>query len=154
MTDLIMRRHIAASRETVFAFLVEREKLLRWLGVGADLDPVAGGKVRIDVTGGDVVEGEFLEITPPERVTFTWGWLGSRDVPPGSSTVTFDLVADGADTLLTLTHTGLPNGEDDSHAIGWTYFFRRLQQAADGGAPGPVSTAELETTTPILEETR
>ena len=35
--------------------------LLRWLGVGADLDPVAGGKVRIDVTGGDVVEGEFLD---------------------------------------------------------------------------------------------
>ncbi len=152
MTELIMRRRIAAPRETVFAFLVEQEKLLRWLGVGADVESRVGGKVRIDVTGGDVVQGEYLEIDPPERVAFSWGWLGHADVPPGSSTVAFDLVAVGEETLLTLTHSGLPGGQDDAHAAGWTYFLARLRTVSAGGDTGPVSTAELGTTIAILEE--
>jgi uncharacterized protein YndB with AHSA1/START domain len=152
MTELVMRRRIEAPREVVFSFLIERDKLLRWIGVGADLDARVGGKLRIDVTGGDVVEGEYLEIDPPARVGFSWGWAGNDEVPPGSSTVTFDLVADGAATLLTMTHSGLPDDQRDNHAVGWTYFFGRLQTAGSGGDPGPVSSAELGTTIPILEE--
>lgn len=152
MTELIMHRRIAAPPETVFAFLTERDKLLRWLGVRAELDVRPGGAVRIDVTGGDVVEGEYLEIVPPDRVSFTWGWSGDDDVPPGSSTVTFDLASDGADTILTLTHAGLPDGRHDAHATGWTYFLNRLRVASTGGDAGPVSMSDLGSTITVLEE--
>ena len=151
-SELVMRRNIAAPPETVFSFLVEQEKLLRWLGVAAEVDPRVGGAVRIDVTGGDVVEGTYLEITPHERVTFTWGWADHPDVPPASTTVTFELVPDGTGTALTMTHAGLPAGIADEHAVGWTYFFARLRLAATGGEPGPVDTADLGTITPVLED--
>lgn len=152
MTDLVMRRRIEAPRETVFSFLVQQEKLLRWIGVSADINPEVGGTVRIDVAGGDVMEGRYLEITPPERVSFTWGWTGNAHVPPGSSVATFDLVADGSATLLTMTHSGLPDDQCENHAAGWTYFLKRLRSATTGGDPGPVSPADLGATTPILEE--
>ena len=153
MADLVMRRRIAAPPATVFSFLIEPEKLLRWLGVQGDIDPTVGGRVRIDVTGGDVVEGTYLAIEAPHRVSFTWGWTGHPDVPPASTTVTFDLEPDGDGTALTLTHAGLPAGVDDEHAVGWTYFLARLPVAVSGEEPGPVDLADLADLTPILEET-
>ena len=45
---------------------------------------------------------------PPLRVVMTWGWDGSDEVPPGSSTVRIELDATDAGTRVRLTHTGLP----------------------------------------------
>ena len=152
MDDLVMRRRIEAPIETVFSFLTEPEKVLRWLGVSGEVDARPGGALRIDVTGGDIVVGHYLEITPPTRAVFTWGWIDHPDVPPASTTVSFDLEHDGEATVLTMTHADLPAGMDDQHAIGWTYFFGRLRSVATGGDPGPVSTHDLGSITPLLED--
>ncbi len=72
-------------------------------------------------------------------MSFTWGWEGSADFPPGSSTVTIDLTTDGDETVVELTHSGLPRGSADDHVGGWVHYLTRLEVAATGGDPGPDS---------------
>lgn len=128
---------IAAAPETVFGFFTEPEKMIRWKGTSAELDPRPGGVYRVDVSGRDIAVGEYVEIDPPRRVVFTWGWEGNEQVPPGSSTVEVTLEPDGDGTIVRLVHRGLPVGEGTGHAEGWEHFLPRLAVAATGGDPGP-----------------
>ena len=148
-TDAItLEQRIAATPEAVFEFLVDPEKLLRWMGTEADIDPRPGGRFWLNIKAGDgenAAQGEYLEVDPPNRVRFSWGWVGSDDVPPGSSIVTFDLRADGPETVVTLTHTGLPGGMDDQHLEGWSHFLPQLVTvAAYEASRGELLQAELE----------
>lgn len=83
-----------------------------------------------------VARGEFVEVDPPRRVVFTWGWEGHDRVPPGSTTVELTLEEDGAATILSLRHSGLPDGESAAlHEEGWTFFIPRLATTVAGGDP-------------------
>jgi uncharacterized protein YndB with AHSA1/START domain len=129
---------IEARPETVFEFFVDPEKMSRWKGSSAELDPRPGGTYRVDgIAGGATVVGEFVEIDPPSRLLFTWGWEGDEEVPPGSSTVEVTLTRDGDGTLLRLVHRDLPAGQGARHMEGWEHFVRRLVEAAAGRDPGP-----------------
>ena len=140
-----LEQHIAAPPEAVFEFLVDPEKLLRWMGTEADIEPRTGGRFWLNVNGNDKAEGQYLEVDPPNRVSFTWGWVDSTDVPPGSSTVTFDLHAVDNGTEVILTHSGLPGGSGDQHLEGWSWFFPRLVSvAAHHVARESLRLAELE----------
>jgi uncharacterized protein YndB with AHSA1/START domain len=46
---------IDAPPEIVFEFLTNPAKLIRWLGLKAELDPRPGGIFRVDPNGRDVV---------------------------------------------------------------------------------------------------
>jgi uncharacterized protein YndB with AHSA1/START domain len=87
---------------------------------------------------GDVVLGEFVELDPPRRLVQTWGWEGpSGSMPPGSTTVAFELVPRHDGTLVRVTHSGLSRGAAaDSHARGWDHYLPRLAAVASGGNPG------------------
>ena len=138
--ELHLTERIAAPRETVFGFLVDPELMLRWMGTEVDLEPEPGGKFWLNATGTDIASGSYVEIDPPNRVVFTWGWEGSAAVPPGSSTVTITLTPDGEDTVIDLFHTGLPGGANDEHSKGWTYFLGRLVIVSAGGELDPSDT--------------
>jgi uncharacterized protein YndB with AHSA1/START domain len=128
---------IDASPETVWEFLVDPEKLMRWKGINADLDAQPGGTFRCEVIPGHIARGEYVEIDKPNRLVFTWGWDGSGDVPPGSSTIVIELASDGDGTSLHFVHKDLPNAEAiASHAHGWDHYLPRLETAAGGGDPG------------------
>ncbi len=128
---------IDASPETVWEFLVDPEKLMRWKGINADLDAQPGGTFRCEVIPGHIARGEYVEIDKPNRLVFTWGWDGSADVPPGSSTIVIELASDGDGTSLRFVHKDLPNAEAiASHAHGWDHYLPRLETAAGGGDPG------------------
>jgi uncharacterized protein YndB with AHSA1/START domain len=127
---------IKASPETIFEFLVDPQKLMRWKGVEAELEPSPGGRFRVNVTGKDIVAGEYVEVDRPHRVVFTWGWEGDEHVPPGSSTVEIRLTPDGDETLMTLTHRDLPEPALEAHVQGWEHFLPRLVEAAEGRDPG------------------
>jgi uncharacterized protein YndB with AHSA1/START domain len=120
-------QRIAASPATVFSYLVEPAKFNAWMGVGAELDPRPGGRLRIDVDGEHFAIGEFRELDPPHRVVMTWGWENNDAVPPGSTTVEITLTPDGAGTILRLRHHGLPSEiEKGSHQGGWDLYMGKL----------------------------
>ena len=128
---------IDASPETVWEFLVDPEKLMRWKGINADLDTKPGGIFRCEVIPGHIARGEYVEIDKPNRLVFTWGWDGEEGVPPGSSTIEIELAADGDGTSLRFVHKDLPSAEAvASHAHGWDHYLPRLETAAAGGDPG------------------
>jgi uncharacterized protein YndB with AHSA1/START domain len=121
----------------VFRYLTESELWSRWQGESAELDPVAGGRVVIRMSEDQVVEGSFVEIQPGARVVITWGWRDHPRMPPGTTTVEFDLVADGDGTIVRLTHRGIPADDVPIHRQGWDVFLPRLATVAAGGDPGP-----------------
>ncbi|HEX9599084.1 MAG TPA: SRPBCC domain-containing protein [Gaiellaceae bacterium] len=133
---------IAASPETVWQFLVDPDKAIRWMGQTASFDPRPGGQYRVEVIPGHIASGEFVELDPPRRLVHTFGWepgeQGDNAVPAGSSTIEIELVPDGDGTTLRFTHRDLPSAEAaQSHAHGWDHYLERLVIAAPGGDPGP-----------------
>jgi uncharacterized protein YndB with AHSA1/START domain len=137
---------VRARPETVFAFFTDAALYRRWKGQDAELDPRPGGLYRVQMPGPATVEGSFVVIEPPRRIVFTWGWVGSTEVPPGSTTVEVTFARDGDDTVVRLAHLGLPTGSSrDEHAAGWEHYLARLTVAAAGGDPGPdpMATASI-----------
>lgn len=135
---------IRARPETVFPFFTDPELMVRWMGGSAELDPRPGGVCRVDINGRHVASGEFVEVSPPERVVFTWGWESEESpVRPGTSTVEVTLAADGEDTVVRLVHRDLPSEDSaSSHSEGWGHYLDRLLIAGGGGDPGPDPWAE------------
>jgi uncharacterized protein YndB with AHSA1/START domain len=129
---------ISASPETVFAFFVDAEQMIRWQGVSAELDARPGGIFRLEVTPGWMAVGSYVKVDPPRFVSFTWGWEGDvAPVPVGGSLVEVTLEADGDETVVSLRHSGLPSEESvAAHLEGWTHYFERLAIVAPGGDPG------------------
>ena len=130
---------IDASPETVWELLTDEREATRWMGQAAEFDLRPGGVYRVAVIPGNTASGAFVEIDPPRRLVFTWGWEegSSSSVPPGSSTVEFELAPSGDGTLLRFRHSGLPSAEAAaSHGHGWDHYLARLAGAAAGGDPG------------------
>jgi uncharacterized protein YndB with AHSA1/START domain len=123
--------HIEARPETVFAFFTEPSKMALWLGRQATLEPQPGGQVRVEVNDTRTIVGKFLELIPPHRIVFTWGWEGHASVPPGSSTVEIRLESEGEGTWVRISHSGLPNEQEQAnHARAWEPALGRLTVAA------------------------
>jgi uncharacterized protein YndB with AHSA1/START domain len=131
--------HIDASPDTVFEFFTDPVKMVRWKGESATLDPRPGGIYRVEMNEQAIAVGEYVELDPPNRIVFTWGWEGGyASTPPGSSTVEFTLTPDGDGTLVRLVHSRLSTPESaEAHGHGWDQYMPRLAIAAAGGEPGP-----------------
>src|SRR6201981_2573049 len=82
----------AASPAAVFALLTDPEKILRWMGTEAEMEPQPGGLYLVNVTGARFARGAFREVVPVHRLAYSFGWDGSEVVPPGSSLVEIDLI--------------------------------------------------------------
>ena len=141
-TEVTRELTIAARPETVWEFFVDPEKAIRWMGIDATLEPEPGGLYRVEVVPGTVARGTFVELEPPHRLVFTWGWEPradgeTYDVAPGESTIEVRLEAEGDGTLLRFAHRELPSaGAAAKHGHGWDHFLPRLVEAAGGGDPG------------------
>jgi uncharacterized protein YndB with AHSA1/START domain len=127
---------IDASPETVWEFFVDPTKVMRWMGIDAELDPQPGGNYCVNVISGNTARGEFVEVDRPHRLVFTWGWDGNEAIPPGSSTVEAVLTPEGNGTSLHFVHRDLSAEQAASHAKGWDHYLQRLEIAAAGGDPG------------------
>lgn len=115
---------IQARRETVFRFFTDSTRWAAWWGAGSTIDPKAGGRVLITYPGGVEASGEVIDIAPPERLTFTYGYSTGTPIAPGASLVTIRLEAcgvGGRDTRLTLAHAFSDAAVRDQHVQGWRY---------------------------------
>ena len=144
---------ITAPPEHVFGFFTDPARYVTWMGSQARLEPVPGGEYWIRMRDGFAAAGEFVELRPPHRVVFTWGWADDDaaqhvkgDQPPadasalraGSSRVEVLLAADGTGTRLTLRHHDLATDQlREAHREAWTAYLARLGIRAAGGDPGP-----------------
>jgi uncharacterized protein YndB with AHSA1/START domain len=136
--DIVREVLIAAPPEAVFPYFTDPERMVVWKAVDATLDPRPGGIFRIDVTGRDVARGEYVEIDPPHRVVFTFGWESEGSpLPPGASTVEITLVPEGDGTRVRLVHSDVPDEIRAGSAEGWDHYLPRLVTAVEGGTPGP-----------------
>ena len=138
--SLVVRREtrVPAPPAAVFALLTDPDKILRWMGTEAQVEPHTGGLYLVNVTGARFARGAFREVVPVHRLAYSFGWEGSEIVPPGSSLVEIDLIEEPEGTLVRLTHSGLPNAEQCAgHAEGWAHYLDRLATAAAGRDPGP-----------------
>jgi uncharacterized protein YndB with AHSA1/START domain len=128
---------IAAPPATVFAFLTDPDKLLRWMGTEAKMEPHLDGLYLVNVNGRDTAEGRFTEVIPVHRLAYSFGWRGRDKIPPGSSLIEIDLIEREGGTALHMTHSGLPDSEAClAHEEGWAHYLGRLAVAAPGGDPG------------------
>lgn len=154
-TSLRFTRTLAASVETVWAFLTESDKRGRWLATG-DMELREGGGVTLRFVHADLssvkeptpepykpyengvtTHGVITRCEPPRLLAFTWG--GSQGVP---SEVTFELTPQGEGTLLVLTHRKL-NSRNDMVDVagGWHTHLGVLSARIEGREPGPFWSA-------------
>ena len=128
---------ISARPETVWRYWTDPQRMCDWWGATAELDPRPGGICRVEMGGGPVMRGEYIELVPYERIVFSFGWEptdAGPDIAPGSSTVEVTLVADAGDTIMVLRHTGIPDAYVDRHRAGWEQFLALLAGAAASSA--------------------
>src|SRR4029077_11512309 len=106
----IVRRetHIAAPPATVFAFLTDPEKILRWMGTEATMEARPGGLYLVNGIGAMGARGTFREVVPVHRLAYSFGWEGNERVPPGSSLIEIDPIDQEGGTLLRLAPQAPP----------------------------------------------
>lgn len=112
---------ICASPDTVFRFFTGNARWAKWWGAGSTIDAQPGGSVLIRHPNGVEVTGEVIEIQPPQRLVFTYGFASGKPIPPGSSRVTIDLAEASGGTRLKLTHEFAEEAVRDQHVQGWRF---------------------------------
>ena len=115
-----------APREVVFAAWTEADRLKRWWGPGffetvsAEVDLRRGGRYELLLEPGSMrLVGEFREVTPPQRLVYTWRWV--EGVPDTrESLVTIEFREAGAGTQVVLVHDNFVGpGPVEMYDEGW-----------------------------------
>lgn len=133
---ITFERVIDATPDEAFAMFTDPERLRRWQAVSAAVDLRVGGEYRLTVTPSHIASGTFSEIDPGRRLAYTWGWMGSDDVPPGASTIVVEFEPAGDKTIVRITHAGLTSDQAAGHTEGWTHYMSRLGDATGSGDAG------------------
>jgi uncharacterized protein YndB with AHSA1/START domain len=135
---------INAPREAVFRYFTDSSHWAKWWGAGSTIDSRPGGKIYIKYPEGTEVAGEVIEVSPPERIVFTYGYVKGVPIAAGSSRVTIQLAAAGAATKLTLTHELADAALRDQHVQGWRYqlslFSNVVADEINSGASGAIDS--------------
>jgi uncharacterized protein YndB with AHSA1/START domain len=134
-----LQRRFRASPDRVFRAWTEPAALREWwcppgwIAGDIDIDLRPGGTYRIEMRriGGDerlAVHGEFLDVTPPRRLVYTWSWEGAF-AAKAPTLVTVEIDASEDETVLTLRHENFADAEIRSqHRTGWIAACNRLDQ--------------------------
>lgn len=112
---------IDAPPATVFRYFIDSDRWAAWWGQGSTIDARPGGRVFVRYPNGAEASGKVVEVEPPSRITFTYGYL--KGAPgPGESlvTITLDRAGSGG-TRLRLTHDFADVADRDHHVQGWRY---------------------------------
>jgi uncharacterized protein YndB with AHSA1/START domain len=138
---LRLERSFDASREDVFDAWTNPEVLKRWWagepdwdGSIAEVDLRVGGTIRLGMHDPEadvehVGGGEFTEVSPHDRIAYTWTWENGESPDSVDSLVAVDFLdqEDGRTTVV-LTHSGFKSAESrDSHTGGWNACLDNLE---------------------------
>jgi uncharacterized protein YndB with AHSA1/START domain len=125
---------IDADPMTVFDLFTTAAGLRQWMARDATIDLRPGGHWRWVHDDGAVCSGRYLEIDPPSRVLFTYGWEEGPfpDIAPGSTEVEVRFDGRNGGTTVVVEHRGLTDVNAERHSAGWAYFIGLLAQVAIG----------------------
>ena len=112
---------IGAPPKVVFRYFTDSERWAAWWGAGSTIDARPGGRLFVRHPGGIESSGEVVEIAPPSRIVFTYGFNSGKPIGPGESRVTVELTAEGKGTRLNLSHAFAEAAPRDEHVQGWRY---------------------------------
>jgi glutathione S-transferase len=144
--DLTVKRLIRAPRQKVFDAFLKPDLVRQWMGprsfkvTSVEMEARTGGRYRVTMqarTGESAtVNGTYKEVTPPERIVFTWKWEGEQmgALPETLVTVMFAerRGTEGAETEVQLLHSGFPAPEArNSHDAGWQGCLNKLADLTD-----------------------
>jgi len=132
---------IQAPREIVFSYFTDSARWARWWGKGSTIDPRIGGAVLLVQPGGMQVAGEILEIDPPARLVFTYGYVSGTPMPVGASLVTLRLEDDRQGTRLDLSHEFADEKVRDDFVQGWRFQFSLFANLVSNDLHAGASTA-------------
>ena len=140
---------IAAPVEDVWEAIAAREGLTRWFVEEAQVEPGAGGSVRVSWGEGMEIENRIDVWEPPARLRLLGTFGGALEDPMVEEYV---LETRGGTTVLRFVHGGIPDSPDwdgmyESTKRGWGLFLRNLRHAVERH-PGEPRTSRY-TTTPV-----
>lgn len=129
-TTLRITRTFPAPRDQVFRAWTEPAQLERWFARATDqhttrvhaLDLRAGGSYRIEMKNPEgriyLLVGTYREVTPPERLVYTWKL--ETDPQFGETLVTVEFAERGGSTEVRLTHERFLSKEAlEAHSQRW-----------------------------------
>lgn len=129
---------IRAPRGTVFAFFTDPARWAAWWGEGSTIEARPGGRVYIRHPNGIEAGGEVLDVDPPARLVFTYGFASGTPIPVGASRVTITCEETVGGTRVRLRHAFAEPGVRDEHVQGWRYqlslFANVVANAVQAGA--------------------
>jgi uncharacterized protein YndB with AHSA1/START domain len=145
LTELVMKREVAAPREQVFSAWTDVAKAAHWwaprgfttLSCEMDVRPGGAWRRRMRTPDGALVTkyGVYREIAAPERLVFTYNTEGGGIDDP-ETLVTVTLVDLGGRTRLTLRHTLFEtDAQRSDHEGGWTGCLERFAAFVAGSGP-------------------
>ncbi len=139
MTDVTITKSVffAASRETVWGFLTQKEKLALWF-FDAEADLVEGEeyaliKAQDDGSVSKMCWGKVLEMDGPARLVYSFS---IKPFPGDETTVVWELEAVHGGTKLSMTHERIGAAGEAALGLfmsldeGWDEHFARLRKAA------------------------
>ena len=112
---------IGAPPAAVFKYFTDPVRWAAWWGAGSTIDARPGGRVFIKYPGGNEASGEVVDIAPPSRIVFTYGYNSGTPIAPGDSRVTIALDAVTQGTRLRLSHAFADASVREEHVQGWRY---------------------------------
>ena len=125
---------IDAPPPVVFGYFTDPEKYKQWMDSIAVINPVPGGEYQYIHPTGRTASGKFVDVVPPKRLVFTWGWQGSENIPPGSSRRRGQIHSENKGTRVFLVHTGIcQNDLRQKHLEGWVQRLNHLEQLVAKG---------------------
>jgi uncharacterized protein YndB with AHSA1/START domain len=139
----VVRRTLPVSPALVYAEWTDPDAIADWMCprparcLSVILEPRVGGALRFEIEENGVtfsVWGRFLSLVAPRLIRFTWSCSTWPD--PGVEsmvTVTLDEVGDD-ETVMTIEHSGLPDGLAERHEAGWFAIAEQLASELAAGA--------------------
>lgn len=135
--SLRLTRWVRADPETAFKAWTDPEIARSWSAPeGMDLpsyeaDVRVGGRLRLTMRNEDgetfTAEGEYREVEPPRRVSYTWDWREEAHAV-GETLITVEFADADGGTEVVMRHEGLPSGEAAAdHEQGWSSCLDRFE---------------------------
>ena len=137
MGEIRHRVGIDAPIGEVYEAFATREGGARWWSQDVRGDDGVGGKLEFRFGGPELVATmELVELTSPDRVVWRCvagpgEWIGT--------TISFDLTANGDETVVLFTHAGWAQPVEFMHhcTTAWGYYLLSAKHALEGGRANP-----------------